>query len=125
MSKRTFKATITHSEVEKIPEMKLEDFVTQKSLNFFKILELDESFLLKNISVWETDPSYISSKKICKMLIVVNDAAERGVSLIQEYNSRHTKNEEELQSLLQVVQENRKELSKLNKSNVSKYLSPL
>ena len=106
MSKRTFKATITHSEVEKIPEMKLEDFVTQKSLNFFKILELDESFLLKDISLWETDPSYISSKKICKMLIVVNDAAERGVSLIQEYNSRHTKNEEVLQSLLQVVQEN-------------------
>ena len=39
---------------------------------------------------------------------VVNDHAERGVSLTEEYSNSITKNEDQLQFLLQVVQEHRK-----------------
>ena len=39
---------------------------------------------------------------------VVNDTAERGVKLFEEYNSLLTNDEEEKQFLLQVVEANRK-----------------
>ena len=38
-----------------------------------------------------------------KALKVVNDTAERGVALIQEFNADLTRNEEQKQYLLQVV----------------------
>lgn len=41
-------------------------------------------------------------------LTVVNDPAERGVKLIEDYNQLLTKDEEDLQFLLQVVSEYRK-----------------
>ena len=39
---------------------------------------------------------------------VVNDTAERGVKLFEEYNSLLTNDEEEKQFILQVVEANRK-----------------
>ena len=39
---------------------------------------------------------------------VVNDQAERGVALIEEFSGHLTKDEEQLQFLLQVVQEHRR-----------------
>jgi len=39
---------------------------------------------------------------------VVNDQAERGVALIEEFTGHLTKDEEQLQFLLQVVQEHRR-----------------
>lgn len=47
---------------------------------------------------------------------MVNDSAERGVKLIQEYNKIITNNEEEKQYLLQIVEDNRKSI----KSNATK-----
>jgi len=41
-------------------------------------------------------------------LRVVNDTAERGVKLFEEYNSLLTNDEEEKQFILQVVEANRK-----------------
>jgi hypothetical protein len=47
---------------------------------------------------------------------VVNDLAERAVALIQEFNSSLTRNEEQKQYLLQVVEDHRSKFSAPTKS---------
>ena len=49
---------------------------------------------------------------------VTNDSAERGVALIQSYNRLLTKNEEQLQFLLQVVSEHRHIFPNTNKDTL-------
>ena len=85
----------------------LEDFVTPKAMRFFKILHLDTNFLNKYPSLWSTTESFQFAKSIVKSLRVTNDNAERGVGLVKSYNRLLTKNEEQLQFLLQVVSEHR------------------
>ena len=62
----------------------------------------------KSPEEWDTDDEYIHLKKQVKNLRVVNDTAERGIKLIQDYNLSITKNEEQKQYLLQVVADHRK-----------------
>ena len=53
-------------------------------------------------------------------LKVVNDLAERGIALIEEYNSLFTKDEEQKQYLLQIVQDNRSRFPDARKSTLTK-----
>jgi hypothetical protein len=53
---------------------------------------------------------------------VVNDLAERGVALIQQFNSSMTRDEEQTQYLLQVVEQHRHHFSAPTKSMVKKEL---
>ena len=53
-------------------------------------------------------PTSQPAESIVTALKVVNDTAERGVKLIQDYNLILTKDEEQKQFLLQVVQEHRR-----------------
>ena len=48
---------------------------------------------------------------------VTNDAAERGVALIESVNSSITTDEEEKQFLLEIVEEHQRSLPNSNKSN--------
>ena len=50
---------------------------------------------------------------------VINDDAERGVALIEEYNALITKNEEQKQFLLQVVQDHRRRFPDCSKAQLS------
>ena len=50
------------------------------------------------------------AKSVATTLEVTNDYAERGVALVQEFSGRLTKDEEQLQYVLQVVAENRKKI---------------
>lgn len=52
--------------------------------------------------------TYIRGEKIVQNLKVVNDIAERGVKLFEEFNKLLTNDEEEKQLLLQAVEANRK-----------------
>lgn len=64
-------------------------------------------------------------KKITKNLKVVNDIAERGVKLFEEFNKLLTNDEEEKQLLLQVVEANRKWVpTKTTKQAVVESLKP-
>ena len=54
------------------------------------------------------DEGFQRSSQIVRNLAVVNDHAERGVALIQEFNGCLTKDEQQLQFLLQVVADHRK-----------------
>lgn len=51
---------------------------------------------------------------------VVNDIAERGVALMEEYNKLHTNNEEQKQYLLLLVKDYRQKYPDSNKSTLLK-----
>ena len=76
------------------------------SLSFFKISRLDTSFLKIPVESWSSDRSYIEGQQYCKNLACLNDVAERGIQLIQQFN-KTTKDEEQKQCLLQVVEQHR------------------
>ena len=86
----------------------LEQFCTSNSKKLFQLLRLPETFLAKDPSEWEEDESYQQGMETLKGLAVVNDRAERGVALIQDFNKTLTKDEDQLQFLLQVVSEHRR-----------------
>jgi hypothetical protein len=85
----------------------LHDFVTKSTMRFFKILDLSEDFLEQDPSEWEKEASYQRSRETVHSMKVINDLAERGVALIQEFNSSITRSEEQKQYLLQVVEGHR------------------
>lgn len=98
---------VLKNELESFLQKDLSDFVSQKSLDLFNKFDLPSDFLDKDISTWSDDDGYIECAEFFKTLKVTNDVAERGVALIEEYNNYLTKDEEQLQYLLQVVREHR------------------
>src|SRR5579872_6360257 len=75
----------------------LEAYVTEKTANIFDVL-LDngkqvaaETFLSMESSQWSDQPTYKLFLEKAKKMKVVNDCAERGVALIQQYNNTLTK----------------------------------
>jgi len=91
-----------------IREKQLHEFVTQNSRNFFKIISIPDTFLTVDSDTWSTNAHYMEADAVVRELQVVNDTFERGVALMQEYNALLTKDEEQMQFILQVVKENRK-----------------
>jgi hypothetical protein len=67
-------------------------------INQFKIFQrfrISTEFLNKDPALWESIPEYVEGKKILVSLKVVNDCAERGVKLIEEFNDKFIKQEEQ------------------------------
>jgi hypothetical protein len=58
--------------------------------------------------LWNENDQYIKGKELVNNLNVVNDIAERGVKLIEDYSKLITKSEDMKQYLLQVVSECRR-----------------
>ena len=75
---------------------------------FFDILELPKTFLERPVETWKDDQTFKVACNTVNALTVVNDGAERGVKLIQDFNEILTKDEGQKQFLLQVIQEHRK-----------------
>jgi len=95
----------------------LHDFVTTTTARFFNILGLSEDFLQTDPDGWPVDEKYRNSQTIAASVKVVNDLAERGVALIQEFNSSRTRNEEQKQYLLHVVEQHRNAFTAPTKSH--------
>ena len=51
---------------------------------------------------------YSASAEYVRAMRVVNDCAERGVAMMQSFNGVLTKNEDQTQYILQVVEEHRR-----------------
>ena len=92
----------------------LDAYVTEKTANIFDVL-LDnskqvaaETFLSMEPSQWSDEPTYKLFLEKAEKMKVVNDCAERGVDLIQQYNNTLTKDEIQKQYLLRVVDMHRK-----------------
>ena len=103
---------------QKLPNsLALNNFVNSGTKNFFKKLGVSSEFLCLPPESWEDDSGYKAGKKIAIHLKVVNDAAERGVALIQDLITR-TKDEKQLQHLVNVVQTHRKMFPSVKKSDL-------
>lgn len=60
-------------------------------------------FLKLDPLTWHNSEEYKRGQNIVKNLSVVNDSAERGIKLIQEYHCKITHDEEQKQHLLKVI----------------------
>lgn len=98
----------------------LSDFISIKSMTIFEKFNLPVDFLSKNIESWITDGSFQTNLSFSNYLKVVNDVGEREVALLEEYNKCLTKDEEQLQYLLQVVKDHRLKYPNCNKHNLTK-----
>ena len=65
---------------------KLCDFFTQSSITFFEKLGLETQFIDVDLQEWEDKEDFQDGVKVAGDLAVVNDHAERGVVILQEYS---------------------------------------
>ncbi|GBN71039.1 hypothetical protein AVEN_82694-1 [Araneus ventricosus] len=103
-----------------IAQKVIEDFISQKSLNLLKKLNIDISFLNISPDLWDRDDSYLKSQEIFQNLRVVNDTAERGIKLMQDFNGLLAVDEEQKQFLLQCVEDQRKQYSDCKKATLKR-----
>lgn len=92
-------------ELDEIENKEIYDFICVTSKNFFQKMNFPTEFLGSDPATWNKNESYSKCCKIINNLKVVNDTAERGIKLINEYNKILTKDEEQKQFLLQVVKD--------------------
>jgi hypothetical protein len=101
-----------------IQTKELADFVTSNSRKFFTITGFSSNFLAKDVTQWAEDDEYRRVKASVRCIRVVNDTAERGVALMEEYNKLHTTNEEQKQFMLLVVKQYRNQHPDSKKSTL-------
>jgi len=65
----------------KIPQ----DFVIPRSMKLLQMMDLPHDFLDVDPDVWHDRDDYKHARETLQSLRVVNDQAERGVALIQEF----------------------------------------
>ena len=107
-----------HQRVDVLNARRLTDLISQDSWSIFLVLGIEEScdWLKEAVCTWNSYASYLRLKQFVEGIAVVNDTAERGVKLIQEYISS-SRDESLRQDLLVTVKDFK---SKLNHSNISK-----
>ena len=86
----------------------LSQFIGSDSMFFFSLMCIPHSLLEKPVCLWENDPHYRQAKETVDHLLVVNDSAERGVKLANDFIDT-TKDELRYQNILQVVENSRGE----------------
>ena len=92
------------------------DIAHRDAMSLIKIEE-DRLFLeARDPSQWQYEIEYKKNKDVAQSFKVVNDLAERGVALVQEFNSSLTRNEEQKQYLLQVVEHHRRQFAEPTKA---------
>jgi hypothetical protein len=112
----TLERSTTYSGKEDLSEKTLDNFIWPASQLFFRILQIDKTFMECAIHLWSEQASYQKARKLVSILKVVNDAAERGIALATNFSTNLTKREDEKQLLFQMVEMHRKRLPKATKS---------
>ena len=82
---------------------------------------MEVELLTMNPAGWTDSPLYDKAKSVVDSIKVVNDSAERTVALMSSYNESITKNESEMQRLVQVVEDNRKRIPDYKKTTLKQY----
>lgn len=103
-----------------LPEKTIEDFISHRSLNLLTKLDVDIGFLNHSPDLWDMNDSYLKAQETFRNLNVVNDVAERGVKLIQDFNGLLTVDEEQKQFLLQCVEDHRKQYPDSKKATLKR-----
>ncbi len=105
-------------ETDQLCSKELSDFVSSNTRKLFVAAGITDDFLKTDPNTWDRNDNYIKAQKIIHNLKVVNDAAERGVALIQSFNAVLTNQEEQKQFLLQIVEKHRQDFPNSKKSTV-------
>ena len=79
---------------------------------------MGSSFTDVDPTEWKHLADYQAAVDYVNCLNVTNDFVERGVALMQEFNSAITKDEDQKQYLLQVVEQHRKKFPNAKKTTV-------
>lgn len=103
----TKKIVLHPNDISTFTKKDFNDFVNVETLNLFSRFNISRDFLKLHPDSWSENNEFIKGKNMLSQLLVVNDVAERGVKLIQEYNSILTKDENQKQFLVQVVKDYR------------------
>ena len=82
------------------------ELVGPESCHFFEILGLPYQFIHSSVSEWQDNCEYLNIRNVVNKIQVVNDAAERGVKLSNDF-LHISKNELQFQQTLQVVENDR------------------
>lgn len=98
---------------KEILEFNLSSFVYPETLELFKILKIKYSFLDIDAQYWNDDDEYKDGLEVVKNLAVVNDAAERLIKMIQDYNGKLTQDQDGLFNVIEL----HKNLVNLNSQN--------
>ena len=96
----------------------LSDFASSSSKFLVDALGPSD-FLEVDPAEWLERQDYQLARRRAESLKVVNDFAERGVALIQSYSAILTKDEEQRQFLLQVIEEHRRRFPDVRKSTLA------
>ena len=83
-------------------------FATSNTRLLFTKLKIPDFFLQLSVAQWKENHDYQTAKTFCTSLAVTNDNAERSVAVVQTLFGHLTKDEEQLQYLLQVLSQHRK-----------------
>ena len=81
-------------------------------------------FLRQHPRDWNDDAAYRELKEAAMAMTVVNDCAERAIALMHQYNFSGTRNEEQKQFLLKLVQHHRAAYPSCSKANLLANNSP-
>ena len=76
------------------------------SFTFCNLIHLSFFHILQSVESWNKNETYLNAKLIVENIRVVNDAAERGVELAQDFNDA-VHNEKHYQNILQTVENSR------------------
>ena len=99
-------------------EKQLCDFDSSKTYYLFQALDISTDFLQTDPTTWESNDKFTRGRLRIKHLKVVNDAAERGVALIQAFNGVLTNQEDQQQFLLQVIEKHREYIPNAEKATI-------
>lgn len=90
---------------------KLSSLIGKNSWLLFKALGIGSEWLSTSVKTWEQNEEYIKAKIFLKNIRVVNDVAERGVKLMQDFLLTLSKDEQNKQNILQSVESHRRSFS--------------
>lgn len=88
-------------------------------------MKINSEFLTTPVETWQQNENFIKTKAEIRALSVVNDSAERGVSLAKDFQLTLTKDETQQQYLLHHVFDNRKLLPNEHKCTIIRSASEL
>lgn len=97
-----------HLNPKRLLKCDLSDFVSSKTKDFFSIFGHSTDFFELDPSEWADNDQYQTAFDFFNNLFVVNDTAERGIKFLKDYNCVLTRDEDEFQLILQVVDAYRK-----------------
>ncbi|KAG7161026.1 hypothetical protein Hamer_G027529 [Homarus americanus] len=96
---------------------RLSDLIDERSWMIFKEHHVcGTAWLMSPVEDWEKNEEFMKLKDFSRSLKVTNDVAERGIKLMLDFIGSVTKDEQQLQDVMQLVEKHRKQMSGFSKS---------